>query len=739
MSQSIRDPQGLAAQVQDRMQFTNEGLRGKPLRVGDGLRLDTLRYVKIECEFMRKLQLPLCGLTLVGLTLVGLTLAAPLAARAQEAATAPATAPASAPSAATIQELAARVKPALVRLRIIESSTQEGREVRNVSFGSGALISPDGYIVTNHHVAGAARAIYATLSDKREVEAKLIGTDALADLAVVKIEGANFPTIPWGDDATLRVGDPVLAFGSPLAISQSVTSGIVSNMELVIFNSSAVTLDDEDTGSIVRWIAHDAAIYPGNSGGPLINARGEMVGVNEIEFGLSGAIPASLARPVVEQLIAKGSIARAYTGLALQPRLKGQGENGVLVAGVLPASPAQKAGITPGDILLTALVAGEAAPLQLDATFAEQLPAINNRIGNFPIGGNIVMTLQRGGETKTVTLAPTLRPRAYDDDREIDGWDITASDISPLAAIEARLQGIKGALVTGVADEGSAGNARPPLEAGDVIVAVNRAPVANVADLQKATEKLATDKGDVAALVEVARGGERVLSAIRLNRTGIYDASIEVARAWLPIDVQALTPELAELLKLPDDAQGVRVTQIIMPGSGLQVGDVITAIDDAPVEVEAAEGVDGFWAMLREYNVGASAKLAVMRGGKATIVNAKLNSEPRAERELPVYFDTNFGLAVRDISYFDRKNGAAGDDQKGVSIVRITPGGWASVAGLHETDILMAINGQPTTNLKEAQSALEALAKTKPKTATFFIAHSVDTQFHEVTTPWAAR
>ena len=518
----------------------------------------------------------LCGLTLAALI---------LPARAQDAPTV-ATSP-MAPTAAAIQDLTARVKPALVRLRVIESSTQEGREVRSVSFGSGALISPDGYIVTNHHVAGAARAIYATMSDKREVEAKLIGTDALADLAVLKIEGANYPTIPWGDDATLRVGDPVLAFGSPLAISQSVTSGIVSNLELVIFNSGAVTLDDEDTGSIVRWIAHDAAIYPGNSGGPLINARGEMVGVNEIEFGLGGAIPASLARPVVEQLIAKGAITRAYTGLALQPRLKGQGTTGVLVAGVLPDSPALKAGIMPGDILLAAQVAGEAAPFDLDATFAEQLPAINNHIGGFPVGGNVTVTLRRGGETKTLALAPTARPRAYDEGREIEGWDMTVSDISPLAAIKGRLKSTQGALVTGVADEGSAGNAKPPLQEGDVIVALNRVAVGSVADLQKVSAKLPMDEADVAALVEVAHGGERVLSAIRLNRAGIYDASVEVARAWLPVSVQVLTPELVELLKLPQGTQGVRVTQLLMPNSGLQVGDVITAVDDAPVEVES--------------------------------------------------------------------------------------------------------------------------------------------------------
>ena len=666
---------------------------------------------------------------------------APAPAHAQETAQETAQAPlagnaAVAPSAATIQDLAARVKPALVRLRIIGSSTDEGRESRSVSFGSGSLISSDGYIVTNHHVAGEARSIYVTLSDKREVEGRLIGTDVLSDLAIVKIEGSNYPTIPWGDDSTLRVGDPILAFGSPLAISQSVTAGIVSNLELILFNSDAVTLDDEDTGSIVRWIAHDAPIYPGNSGGPLINSRGEMVGVNEIEFGLSGAIPASLARPVVEQLIAKGKVSRAYTGLALQPRLKGEGKTGVLVAGVLPGSPAQKAGILPGDVLLSAQGAGEAAPHVFDATFAEQLPGINNQIGNWTVGQNTAVELERAGALQTVEIAPTLRPRAYEDGREIDGWDITASDISPLTAIEGRLESTKGALVTGIADGGSAANAQPPLEEGDVIVAINRVGVADVAALQKMSAKLPASDEGTAALVEVSRNGERVLSAMRINRAGIKDASVEVKRAWLPISVQALTPDLAKLLKLPEGAQGVRVTRILAPGTGLGLGDIIAAIDGAPVEVESPENVETFWAMVREYNIGSKAKFTVVRGGKPVQVNVSLVAEPRAERELPIYRDTELGLVVRDISFWDRARGAAGADQKGVTIVSITPGGWADVAGIHATDLLMSVDGKPTQNLKAAAAALELLNKTKPKTTTFFIAHSVDTQFHQVTTPW---
>ena len=685
--------------------------------------------VKISCDFMKTRSFRRPGALAASLLLCPFLLASVANAQTE-------TAP-NAPAPIVIQDVAARVKPALVRLRIIESSTDEGREARSESYGSGALISPDGYIVTNHHVAGQARAIYVTLADKREVPGRLIGTDALSDLAVVKIEGANYPTIPWGDDETLRVGDPVLAFGSPHAISQSVTAGIVSNLELILFNSDAVTLDDEDTGSIVRWIAHDAVIFPGNSGGPLVNARGEIVGINEIEYGLSGAIPVSLARPVVTQLIEKGKITRAYTGLALQPRLDGQGEAGVLVAGVLPGSPAQKAGVLPGDLILSASLPGEAAPRVFDAAFAEQLPAINNQIGALPIGADTKLQVQRGGATQTLTLTPTLRPRAYEEGREIEGWEMTASDISPLAAIQGRLGSTKGALITGIVEGGSASNAQPPLEEGDVVIALNRANVSDVTALQKMSDKLTGDEQGTAALVEVSRGGERVLSAIRLNRAGIVDASVEVKRAWLPVAVQALTPDLAELLKLPDGAQGVRVTRVLAPGTGLQLGDIIAAIDETPVEVESPETVEVFWSMLREYNVGGKADFTVVRDGKPMQMNVTLSAEPRAERELPVYRDTNFGLVVRDISFGDRMRGAAGEDQKGVTVVSVTPGGWADVAGLHPTDLLMSIDGKPTTTLKEAAAALENLAVTKPKSARFFVAHSVDTRFHQVKTPWS--
>ena len=184
-------------------------------------------------------------------------------------------------------------------------------------------------MLTNHHVAGRTRSITCTLANREEVPADLVGTDPLSDLAVLKLRPAKpavYPAAVFGDSSKLRVGDPVLALGSPLALSQSVTMGIVSNTEMILpgmfWPFNRMTLDGEDVGSIVRWIGHDAPIFGGNSGGPLVNLAGEVVGVNEISLGLAGAIPADLAREVSAALIREGRVRRSWIGLDVQPRLK---------------------------------------------------------------------------------------------------------------------------------------------------------------------------------------------------------------------------------------------------------------------------------------------------------------------------------------------------------------------------------------------------------------------------------
>ena len=172
--------------------------------------------------------------------------------------------------------------------------------------------------------------IVCTLPSDEEVPADLIGTDPLSDLAVLKLTPCEAEDLSGGarsaSSARLRQGDVVLAMGSPLALSQSVTRGIVCNLNMMMpsaYGNAMGLLDGEDVGSVVKWIGHDAAIYPGNSGGPLVNLAGEIIGVNEISFGLGGAIPADLAKSVFEAIRRDGRVRRSWTGLEVQPRVSG--------------------------------------------------------------------------------------------------------------------------------------------------------------------------------------------------------------------------------------------------------------------------------------------------------------------------------------------------------------------------------------------------------------------------------
>src|SRR5207249_10359463 len=214
------------------------------------------------------------------------------------------------------------------------------------------IVSPDGYILTNHHMIDGARTVTITLPDKREYSGKIVGADPKTDLAVVKIDGQNLPTVSWGDATKLQVGEYVLAVGNPFGLNSTVTLGIVS----------ALGRGHMGISQYEDFIQTDAAINPGNSGGALVNTKGELVGLNTAIFSQTGgyqgvgfAVPASMAKPVFESLVKTGKVVRGYLGVAIQELTQDLAKSfgleqakGALVSSVAEDSPAERAGIKQG-------------------------------------------------------------------------------------------------------------------------------------------------------------------------------------------------------------------------------------------------------------------------------------------------------------------------------------------------------------------------------------------------------
>lgn len=633
------------------------------------------------------------------------------------------------------------VKPALVRIHVVSAEYNGGREQKVEASGSGVIFTERGDIITNHHVAGHATQLVCTLASKEDIDAELIGTDPLTDISVIRLrpdKPRTFPVARFGNSSALQVGDYVMAMGSPLALSQSVTLGIVSNTAMVmpdLFWPEKFELEGEDVGAMVRWIGHDAAIAGGNSGGPLVNLRGEVVGINEISFGLSGAIPGNLARAVAEELVRNGKVTRAWLGWMVQPLLRSMPEKqGVLVSGVAPESPAAKAGIKSGDILLSV---NETA---VNARLAEDLPSFNQLVASLPIGKEVTVRLEREGRQMEVRVRPRERESARPKEREVEEWGITARDLSLTAAREMRRESKAGALVTTIRSGGPADQAKPKLQEKDVIVEVGGQPVSGVAELVRITEKLTAGKSSpTPTLVAFDRKDERYLTVVRVGKERVPDPGVEVHKAWIPIATQVLTRELAEEMGLPNTT-GVRVTQVyrgsVAEKAGLKVGDIIATLDGEEIPASRPEHGDVFPTMVRQRRIGTEAELGLLREGRPVTVKVALEASPPSAREMRRYRDDNFDFTVREIAFEDRVKQQLPESQQGALVEAVSEGGWAALAHLAVGDLIVQVDGTPTPTAAEVDAAMRRLASEKPKLVTLHVKRGVHEVFVELRPKW---
>jgi serine protease Do len=371
--------------------------------------------------------------------------------------------------------------------------------------GSGVIISPDGYIVTNNHVVDGAVDIRVTMSDKRVFPAKLIGTDPLTDLAVVKINGSGFASVPLGDSTKLHPGQSVLAFGNPFGFRFTVTRGIVSAL-------NRPNPDASNRRKPGEFIQTDAAINPGNSGGPLVDARGEVVGINTFLVsdngsfsGMGFAIPSQIVRPTIDALIAHGKVTHGYMGIGISDVTPENSKffnltksAGALVTQVEPDSPAAKGGLKNGDVITG-----------LDGKSVNDAGELQVEVGQRQPGTTIKLDVIRDGKSTTVPV--TLEAMGSRDkvatensSQEKPRWGLALQDLSPDLRQEIQVPtDVHGAVVAKVEPGSSAENAG--IQRGDVILEVNRKPVQSAQDVQQALSSV--PKGQDALVLVWSNGG----------------------------------------------------------------------------------------------------------------------------------------------------------------------------------------------------------------------------------------
>ena len=395
----------------------------------------------------------------------------------------------------------------------------------------------------------------------------------------------------FGDSDRARIGDTVLAMGSPMAVSQSVTKGIVSNLQLMmpsLYWFAEFKLDGESVGSLVRWIGHDAVIFGGNSGGPLVNLDGEIIGINEVGLGsLGGAIPANLARSVAEQIIKKGFVERSWTGLEPQPLLARLGPGPRRVGGGRDRRFAGGGSGPPRRATSSREFDGAA----VNGRIPEDLPVFNALVMSTPIGKQVEVKALRDGREQTFTLATRARGKAKDKDLEFKSWGFTARNFTLLSAIERKRADTNGVLVTTIDPAGPAGSAKPPLQADDCIVSVAGKPVRSVADLREITAQITRDANRTElVVVEFERGVSRMLTAVRPKPIE-REPEENARKPGLSMLLQPIGPELAEAIQLKQD--GARVS-FVFPGgaaqkAGIRVGDILTRFDGETVPMPPGE------------------------------------------------------------------------------------------------------------------------------------------------------
>ena len=415
-----------------------------------------------------------------------------------------------------------KVMPALVHIQPVIKNYNTGQLEKRAVIGSGVIFHPDGYLVTNYHVAGKAERIICTLYDKEQVTGELVGGDPPTDIAVIKLNLEDYTgrieVAEFGDSDSLQVGQYVLAMGSPLSLSRSVSAGVISTKDRY-FSPDVRLPSGERTGRYNLWIQTDAAINPGNSGGPLVDLAGRVIGINSratlMANNLGFAIPINIVKETVHAILTEGKVRRSWIGLHCQALQELEAyfgtsrDAGVLISSIDPGSPAEIGFLKAGDIIL------EVDGTPVSARFVEEVPAFYNMIATRKPGTEIRLTVLRNEQAYTFKVTTRELGQLQGEDFECEEWGCTVKAITHQMQIEHQLTDTVGVYVAGVKRASAAedGGLRPE----DVIAKVNNEQLSGLGDFITLYSELTLSATD-GILLTVKRGGAIRFVFLKIDR-----------------------------------------------------------------------------------------------------------------------------------------------------------------------------------------------------------------------------
>jgi len=406
------------------------------------------------------------------------------------------------------------VMPALVHIQPVIKNYQTGEREKQAVVGSGVIFHPDGYVVTNYHVAGKAERIICTLDDKELVPAKYIGGDPMTDLAVLKLDLSEYTghinVAQFGNSDSVQVGQSVLAMGSPLSLSRSVTAGVISTKDRY-FSSEFRLPSGEKTGRYNLWLQTDAAINPGNSGGPLVDLSGRVIGINSraqiFANNIGFSIPVNVVKEVTSAILTEGKVTRSWIGVhcqalqELEDYFGARSDNGVLVASIDPGSPAEASFLSAGDVIL------EVDGQPVSARFVEELPAFYRLIASRRPGDDISLKVMRNEQVFSFKVTTRELGELQGDIFECKAWGLTVKDITRQMQVDNQLDDMLGVFVEGVKRVGARDDGG--LRRGDIITQVNNEVVSSLSEFVPLYNRLVEEKAEKIFMVVNRFGATR--------------------------------------------------------------------------------------------------------------------------------------------------------------------------------------------------------------------------------------